>query len=784
MDQLWQDVRQGARSLLKYPVSCVVAIVSLAAGIGATTATLTIRDVVFNKPPALYRQPQELSIVQVASRDRPIRPTGSLVPKSLFDLWSRGGVGGSLAAAAPEQVREVRVDDRRESVRIRQVTPNFFATLGVAPEAGRTFQDFTARDGPTPAVLSYRMWKFLFDGRSDVVGTRLWIGAEPCIVTGVLPERFWFSVMDSPIWTPLADNALPADVETIVRRDRGITPQQLTDRLQRGLAAYASTLPAAEREMQLKVSAVEGTPMAKAMMVALPYALGTAVLLTLLIACANVAILAIAQWTAREHEIAIRASLGASRARIVRALVVESVLLAAAGGLFGISATVAIQGLMLRRAGPALAFFDLSFEPRIFVQAVAITVLSGLAAGIGPALLETRRLQGNPMRAMATSDRVRQRWRHALVAAEIAVTVVLLVVAGGMLDTYRRNYRIDVGYPTHPLVLLRVESASGVQTRRIAEALTQVPGVERAAASTAIPFLASGPMRRVSPGRGSDAVRAEQASTAPDFFATLGVAIRKGRAFTPQDSPRARTAVVNETLASRLFGAADPIGRELWIDDSSYDIVGVVADYRNAPLQPPERDPKVFLPLPLEPAPKQVMFLVRAPGDAAAVQRAIRREIPKAAAGLVVSQAATAGQIIDVGGQEILVGTAPLAPLIATGMLLTAAGIYGVLAFSIARRSKELAVRIAIGATHRNIVELIASHSMRLVLIGSACGVGGAFALSRIVRSYGAEGSFLDPGWASFVVPVVIIVAVGLVATWAPLRRARRIDPALLLRTT
>jgi putative ABC transport system permease protein len=784
-DQLWQDVRHGARSLTKYPVSGAVAVVSLAAGIGATTASLTIRDVVFHKPPALYRAPAELSVVHIASRDRPIRGVGHTIPPPLYDAWRLGAVGGTVAAAAPEEVREVRVNDRRQSVRIRRVSPNFFATLGVNPLMGRTFPDNVHGRGARPAVLSYRVWKYLLEGRDDVVGTQIWIGADSFTIVGVMPERFWFSVMDSPIWMPLSGDAAATDLrlQVVVRRDSSVAPRQLADRLQPALTEYSSHLPADERPVSLKLSPMEGTPIADNVAIAFPYLLGGAVLLTLLIACANVAILVIAQWTAREHEIAIRASLGAGRGRIVRALVVESVLLAVAGGLLGICATIALQGIMLRNAGPNLVFFDLTIEPRIFVQAVIITLLTGIAAGIGPALLETRRLQGNPMRTIARPDRVRQRWRHALVLAEIAVTVALLVVAGGMLDTYRRNYAIDVGYQTRPLVLLRVESGKGVQTNRVVEVLKRIPGVAAASPSTSIPFLASGSLQRFSAQPGALEVRAEQASISPDFFGTLDVPVRKGRGFTVQDAPQTRAAIVNESLAARLFAGLDPVGRQLWMGQTSYDVVGVVADYKNTSMQNHDWDPKVFVPLPADQTDKKsVAFLVRASADAVAVERAIRREIPNAAAGHAIAQLVTLDQVIDVAGQEILVGTAPLAPLIATGMFLTAAGIYGVLAFSIARRSRELAVRIAIGATRRNIVELVASHSLRLVVIGALCGVGATFALSRVVRAFDTQDSFLDPSWVSFVVPVGIILAVGLLATWVPSRRATRIDPSILLR--
>lgn len=198
-----------------------------------------------------------------------------------------------------------------------------------------------------------------------------------------------------------------------------MTPPRLEQQLQAGLAQYTAHLPADRRQVASRVSGIEGTPLGRSVAVVLPWLLGAAVLLTLLIACANVAILVIAQWTAREHEIAIRASLGASRGRVVRALLTEAVLMAAMGGVLGVAAALALRGLIVYRAGPVVAFFDLSIDPVIFLQAAAVTMAAGVLSGIGPALFETRRLHGNPMRSIASSERVRQRWRHALVVLEI-----------------------------------------------------------------------------------------------------------------------------------------------------------------------------------------------------------------------------------------------------------------------------------------------------------------------------------------------------------------------------
>jgi hypothetical protein len=332
LDHLWQDVRSAARSVTKYPVACAVAVISLAGGIGATTATLTIREVVFRRAPALYRDAAQLSRVQIGSPDRPITPIGNRVHGLLFTAWRDATPGSTLAASTTARVREVRTADRLETAPVRSVTPAFFAVLGVDAALGRTLSDgAAATTGPAAAVLSYRLWDILFDKRSDALGATLWIENQPHVVVGVMPERFWFSTMDSPVWTALDSGALSsdADLEVVIRRGPGVTPDALAQQLQAGLAEYAGRLPAGERQLRLKVSGLEGTPLGQSVSLVLPWLLGASVLLTLLIACANVAILVIAQWTAREHEIAIRAALGASRGRIVQALVTESVMIAA-----------------------------------------------------------------------------------------------------------------------------------------------------------------------------------------------------------------------------------------------------------------------------------------------------------------------------------------------------------------------------------------------------------------------------------------------------------------------
>ena len=786
LDHLVQDLRCAARNMRRYPVASLVAVLSLAAGIGATTVSLTVRDVIYRKPPPLYQHPEQLSKIQIGTPANPIRPVGNAVPVPLYQRW-RETIGPSMAAYTSLGVRQIRTGDRTASVPTRAVTPELFGILGVTPSHGASFSaSATTVSGPPPVILSHRVWHELFDQNADAIGRVLSIDDEAHTVIGVMPERFWFWDMDSPIWIALDPRTLPPDarVGVVVRRPAGATHATLDAQLQSGLADYAQHLPAGERQLAVRASGLEGTPVGRQMSFVLPYVLGTAVLLTLLIACANVAILMIAQWTAREHEIAIRASIGASRGRIVRSLLTESVLVSVCGGILGVCATFALRGWILRNSGNG-TFFDLSIDVRILVETAVIALGTGVAAGVAPALYETRRLHTNPLRTIATSDRIRQRWRHALVVFEIAVTIALLVVTTTMIDGYWRTSHTDVGFATGPLLTAHIDNRNGVRSRQIVDALTAIPGVAAASASTLIPFAANGARQPVSAeATGGEPVAARHGEIGEGFFSTLGVPMRAGRAFSEVDSSAGRVAIVNETLARQLFAGRPVVGARLWIAKVPYDIVGVVADYARNPVMASQPEPRVFVPL--APDSKDVTrmdFLVRARADPAALVQTVRSEMRKVAAGTTVGGVETLDQMIQAGSREMLIGTAPLFPLVTIGILLTMAGIYGVLAFAIARRSRELAVRVAVGASAADVVRLVTAHTARLIAVGSAVGLLLMFALSRLVRSGGGAGSIWDPALHSFVLPVVVVVTIGALATWIPSRRALKIDPVVLLRT-
>lgn len=784
LDRLQQDARGAWRSLRRSPMTSLVAILSLAAGIGATTMTLTVRDIVFRRPPPLYANPGQLSHLQVATPASSIMPVGNAVPSALFARWQEV-LGASIAGAVPLGQRTVRTADRREAIAIRSATANLFPVLGVEPMLGVGFDKIpsvAARE--SSVVLSHRVWEQMFDGRADAIGQTLWIDNHPFIVAGVLPPRFWFSDMGSPIWTVFESSRVPAGnplaLAVVVRRADGETAPALEARVKPALDAYAAQLPATQRPMLVRASSIEGTPIGRQMSLILPYIMGTAVLLTLLIACANVAILLMARWTAREHEIAIRASIGASRVRIIRSLLTESVVIAVCGALLGAGVTVGLNALISYRVGGG-AFFDVSVDWRILLQAAAIALGAGVITGILPALNETRRLNRNPLRALAGSDRARQRWRHVLVVAEITMTIALLVVSAAMIDGYFRVMRSDLGFATAPLMTARIENPAGIAIPRITEVLSAIPGVSGASASTSIPMTGSGARVPVSATATSEPFVSERGEIDERFFDTLGVRIVAGRGFMRAEAREGRTAIIDQVLAGRLFPGGDPVGAQVLIDRMPHEIVGVVSSYASNPIRAAFPPPRVFVPLPSADV-RRMLFLLRVDANPSELMRRLRDDVERVGDGTSVTSTETMPQILDVMGREMLTGTAPLMPLVTIGVLLTTAGIYGVLAFAIARRSRELAVRVAVGASAGQIVRLVVAHTARLVIIGSACGLFVMVGLARVVRAGGGAGSIWDPPLLAFVLPVALVCVIGAIATWVPSRRALAIDPVVLLR--
>jgi predicted permease len=780
VERLWIDLWGAARSVARYPVAALVAMVSLGGGIGGATVTLALRDTLHYLPPPLYAAPDQLSIVRLDFPDR----MGALTPAALFQRWTDGRGGqATLAAASTGRPVDVRLADRLETTMVRSTTANLFSTLGVLPAVGRRFDDAPGGSPATAMVmLSHRQWLDWFGGRADAIGASLWLNDVSHTVVGVLPPHFWFGDLSEPLWTLADQRAYPPEValHVVVRRGGPDTHAALQQRLQAAAQPYAAAQPAGQRDLRVRVSPMIGTPIGEAMGPNPGLLIGLAVLFTLLIGCTNVAVLLMAQWTARAHELAIRASIGADRHRLVRTLVAEAVVIAAFGGALGVVVTLALRGLAVYDGGEFTAL-NLSIRPRVFAAAGLVTLAAGLLTGLAPALYEVRRAAGNPLTSLRVSDRERQRWRHALVGFEIATAVGLLVVLSAVVSASRRATLADPGFDVAPLLSLRVQNSAGVDVDLVTAHLASLPGVRRAAASTAVPSGPAARPRQVGiDGHDAAGPGVAGASIAPGFFATLGVAMTAGRDFSASDrGAESRVVVVNRRLATLLWPGQSAVGRVLVVDGRPHDVVGVVADYAPGPLRAPP--PMVFDPLGPS-APTDIQFLVRSDGEPARLRDVVRREVNALVPGNVVSRSFALQDVARVSGQEILVTAVPLLPLVAIAMLLAAAGIYGVLAFAVSRRGTELAVRMAIGATRAQVLWEVSWASVRVVAAGLAGGVSATFAITRLAQGRG--GIFDSPGWTAFVLPVAIVAIVGATAVWLPARRALRIDPARLLRGT
>lgn len=780
-DHLRQDARVAIRSIAKSPIACIVAVTSLAGGIGVTTATLTLRNAIFYNPPPLYAHPAELSRVEIATPERP----RAGVPGALYETWLADGVWrGMMAAASAPRSAEIRVGDRVETRPIRATTADLFAVLGVPLALGGSFPAAPPPGAPPALIVSAAAWQTLFDGRPDIIGTTVWVDQRPHTVIGVTPQGFWFGSLQAPLWTFLSPEAAGAQsaLDVVVRRPSQLSNAALAEQLQQSAGPYRNRQPASARDVRVLTRGVGGTGLGDQMAIVIPYLVTAAVALTLLIACANVAILMFARWTGREREMAIRSSLGARRGRVVQLLLTESLLLAICGGVLGVCATFALRGLFIRgtRGG---ANFDLSIDYVILLQSAAITIAAGLLAGVAPALYETRRLHTNPLRLIATSDRARQHWRHALVVLEIAVTVALMVVAAGQVDAARRMLSSNLGLPTASLLTARVESPGGVDVGRVLDLLKTMPGVVSAAAGTAVPLATGAASERVSAMPDSVTLTAERVSITPGYFTALDVPLPAGRAFTDADAQGlSRVAIVNETLARQLWAGRDAVGEQISAGGHRYDVVGVVAGYSDGPMRPSV--PRYYLPLPANPAPPRVQFVIRASHDPGALAARVRQDIRRLGPAYSVPSAFAFDDVIEVGAREMLTFAVAMTPLLGIGVFLTATGIFGVLAFAIARRAKELALRIALGARRRAIGRAVAVQTLRLLALGCTLGVAVTYALSRVVSATGGAGSsFGTPGWEAFAAPVLVVMTVGALASWIPVARALRIDPALLLKT-
>jgi predicted permease len=796
---LVQDVRYGMRGLLRTPGFTLVAVLTLALGIGANTAIFgVVRGVLMRELP--YPEPERLVRLWQVSPDNP-RGHFSFPDFEDWRTQSR-----SLEAAGAYFFAEGRTgvdlvgDGEPQRLTMAFVTDGFFQTLSRPPLLGRPLQaqDHVAGQGNV-VVLSHGLWQRRFGGSADVVGRSLTLDGIPCTVVGVMPRGFDVPSPSAEAWLPVAyltQDQVPWQVRAsrwlqgVGRLKPGVTLESARAELD----GVARALEAEHPDSNARFSGATVVSLHESMVgevkTSLLVLLG-AVAFILLIACANLANLLLARGMVREQELAVRAALGASPGRLARQLLTESMILALAGGLLGlVVAVLGAEGLVQLASGRLPRASEVRLDGTVLAFTLGLSALTGVLFGLLPAL-RAKAPSLQPLLKGASPGQGSgggRRLLGGLVVAEVALAVVLASGAGLAVRSLEHLLSTDMGFDPKGISVVSFSISSSHQEelkayyQRVLEAVRAVPGVESVGAAKTLPGQTDVEMLRLSvPGKPEELVRANVLHISRDYFRTLRIPVKAGRDFTDDDQGGERSrfvVVVNEAFVRRYGLEGDPVEQKLMLWEIPMTIVGVVGDTRQAgPSEPAE--PMIYVHA-QQIIRRGVNLMVRGHGDplqvAAAVQKAVWSVDP--------NQTITRVTTLEQQMSEVVARPRLLAVLMglfaALGLLLGAVGIYGVLAYTVSQRRREIGVRMALGAKPHDVLRMVLGGGLRLVGVGVAVGLAGALALARLMDSvlYGVRPH--DP--VTFASVVVGLLGVALFASWLPARRAMRVPPAVTLR--
>ncbi len=810
MQTLWQDLRYGARMLMKQPGFTLIAVLTLALGIGANTAIFSVINGVLLKP-LPFAAPERLVAVGATGTQDRIR-FGSLSYPDFADFRAQGQAFERMAAY---RTRGLTLTGERGAVRVEGVmaTADFFAALGAQPLHGRTFLPEEDKTGRV-AVLSQRAWQQRFNSAPNIIGQTLALNSESYTIVGVMPHGFQFPLRDEAIelWINYAMDMQGTDPQGTQRGNHYL---QAIGLLRPGYTAAQAeaqlVLVASQLEKQFPNDnhnfSVRVQPLLQNLTGDVSQALWVmfaAVGCVLLIACANVANLMLARALNRRRELAVRVALGAGRWRVLRQLLTESLLLAFIGGAtgvllasFGTEALIALSPAGLPRIAEA------GLDGRVLLFTLAAATLTGVLMGLIPAWQAARTDVQSVMKEggrNATGGRAVM--RNALVVAEVALAVVLLVGAGLLLQSFARLLRVNPGFNSQQMLTLRIglpdarytqpEQIVGLHDRVLAS-VASLPGVT--AVSTVAPLPLSGSNYSLGlaiENRANASGREYPLGTrffmgGSGFFNTLGARVVQGREFEARDTLKAKpVAVINEAFARQHFPDENPLGKRIklsiGIDDSPEawrEIIGVVSDMRtrNPNLEPLS---EAYLHTAQMPAYGSFTVLLRSAANPQPLAAAVRKAVAQLDAEVPVSH----DKLLDAYLAETLAtprfNGLLLGLFAGLALLLTAMGLYGVVAYTVTQRTQEIGVRMALGAQTRDVLRLILGQGLRLVAGGLVLGVIGALALTRWLDSMLFGVSARDP--LTFAVIALLLVSVALLACWIPARRATKVDPMIALR--
>ena len=827
MRHIPHDVRYALRWLRRSPGFAAVAILSLGIGIGFNTAIFAVVDALLLRPLPVA-DPSRLVDVYTSGADGDVYSTNSL--PDLEDLRAQVAAFEDLAGYSPMFAAVTR-GDRSRLMLGEVVTGNYFTALGVPARLGRTLQPADAApDAPRVVVLSERYWRREFGSDDAALGQRIQIRGQAFTIAGVIDDDFTGMVpMLAPeLWVTVRhhDDVEPAGIQEVVpsptgtsRLDRRgqrwlfakarLRPGASIDEARASLAVAASTLAAAwpqtnkTRRVTLRpASKTRVHPSADGLMTMIVTGTMAAVSLVLLIACANVAGMLLARATARQREISIRLAIGAGRGRLIQQLLTEGVVLAGLGAAVGLLLASWLTRVLstFELPLPVALSLDLELNATVLAFTAAAAVVTGILASLAPALRASRASIVTALRGDQRSERLAgRRWtlRDGLVVGQVAVTVVLLVVAALLMRSLAASAGADVGFRTGGLVIVSADPRMNGYTpersaqfwRQAIDRIAALPGVEHVATASRVPFSFNFNRQNVAvPGvqKSPDEMGASinAAMVSPDYFSTLGIDVVDGRTFATSDTAdRPRVAVVNETMAARHWPGRRVVGERVFertLDSGRpIEIVGVVADHKLQTVGE-ARAPAIFFANTQRPDSYNVL-LVRTRGDATALLHDVRRTLQAFEPGLLLMEQQTMEGQIAATLFPVRVAATLVGVFSGLALLLAAIGVYGVIAFSVSRRTREIGIRMAIGARPAEVLLLVVRQGLTLATIGLVAGFGLATVATQALAGalYGVSAA--DPvAWGS---AAVIMLGIAAIANVIPARRAMRIDPTQALRT-
>jgi putative ABC transport system permease protein len=805
METLIKDIRYGVRGLWKRPGFTAVAVITLALGIGANTAIFSVVNAVLLRP-LQFRDPDRLVMIWEDATFAGF-PRNTPAPANYVD-WKTQTQSFEDVAASAESTFNLTADGDPERVAAYKVTANFFPLFGVAPALGRNFATEEDRPGAQRvAVLSHALWQTRYGGDRQIINREIQLNGEKYTVIGVMPQGFQFFESDVRLWVPLAlDSEELANrgghyLKVVARLKPGVTLDQAQADLSAVMARVAKDNPEETFDGKLSAFAMPLREQLAGDVRGSLVMLLVAVAFVLLIACANVAGLLLARAVGRRREIALRIALGASRVRVVRQLLTESLLLAAAAGVIGSVLAYWSFAFLQQLIPEQMALFTtLTLDTRILAFTLLISMLTGMIFGLVPAL-QSAKVDLNEALKQSTRVTATSKLRSALIVFEVAASVVLLVGAGLLVQTLFQLFnQYSVLQPEKVLTMRTVLPQTKYKEpaqrhafyQQVLDRVEHLPGVVSAGYSTSVPLLWKGGtsgflpegLKSPIPGMAYDANHREVSA---DYLKTMNIPLREGRYFDTSDNETSMPVVIiNETMARQYWPGEKALGRRINIGDPSdgqwMQIVGIVGDVRQMGLDEPV---KAEMYMPYQQVTDWPFFsprdlAIRASGDTANLVSSVRKIIREVDPDQPVSNVATMSEVLGVEAAQRRMGMIMLAAFAGLALLLASLGIYGVLAYFVTQHTNEIGVRIALGANRRNILALVLKKGMGLTLLGIAIGMAAAFALTRLMSSLLFGVKAFDP--LTFVAVPLLLAMVALLACWIPARRATKVDPMIALR--